>query len=117
MRIAILGALSSKEGTQRDPSTVVVDYLRNVHDMCKAASIVRHKGHVPFTPALDLLLGVVGGDWTEKEYRGMTTEFIKVCEAVVVISNSWGVDRDLETARESNCIIYSNLEEVPDVTR
>ena len=115
MRIAILGALSSKEVNNRTPSKVVVDYLQNVHEMCRAASIVRKKGHVPFTPVLDLLLGVVGDDWEEEDYRGLTTEFIKVCEAVVVISRSWGVERDLETARQYKCIIYNSLEEVPDV--
>lgn len=116
MRIAILGALSSKEQNKRTPSKVVVDYLQNVHAMCRVASILRKKGHVPFTPALDLLLGVVGGDWEEEDYRGMTTEFIKVCDAVVVISLSWGVERDLETAREHGLLIYNSVEEVPNAT-
>lgn len=114
MIIAILGALSSKEDTERTPSQVVVDYLQNVHKMCRVASRLRKRGHHPFTPALDMLLGVVDGEWTEEEYRGLTTAFIPRCDAALVISDSWGTQRDIETAIDHNIPIYYNEEEIPD---
>ena len=114
MRIAVLGALSSKEDTERTSSKVVVDYIKNVHRMCEIASTLRKKGWHPFVPALDLLLGIVGGNWDEEDYRGLTTAFIPVCDAVLVISDSWGTQKDIETAKFHGVKVYYSLEEVPN---
>lgn len=112
MKVYIAGALSSKERNNRTPTQVVVDYLSNVHKMCKVAGEVRKLGYVPFVPALDLLLGVVNGDWTEEDYRGMGIEFLDICDALLVISDSWGVQQEIEYAK-LNCIpIYYSLEEL-----
>ena len=99
-RIYVAGALSSKEKEDRDPSTVVIDYLSNVSAMCKFASMLRKAGAYPFVPALDLLLGVVNGDWDEDTYRGIGMAFLEVCDMVVVISWSWGVRKEVERAEE-----------------
>ncbi len=99
-KIYIAGALSSKENADRIPSKVVVDYLTNVHRMCKIAGEVRKAGHSPYVPALDMMLGVVCGDWVEEDYRGIGMEFLEVCDYILVISDSWGVQKELERARE-----------------
>jgi len=99
-RVYIAGALSSKENDTRDPSTVVIDYLANVSKMCKVASMVRKAGGFPFVPALDLLLGVVNGDWTEDMYRNAGMAFLEVCNIVLVISWSWGVEQEVKRANE-----------------
>ena len=100
MRIYIAGALSSKENSERDPSKVVVDYLANVSRMCKIASQVRKLGHYPYVPALDLLMGIINGDWDEEEYRGIGMAFLEVCDAVLVTSWSYGVQKEVERAEE-----------------
>ena len=112
MRVYIAGALSSKEKNGRNPSEVVVDYLRNVHSMIAAASAVRHKGYFPYVPALDMLLGVGAGDWTEDDYRGIGLEFLEVCDAVLVISLSWGVLQELARAEALGIPVYRSLEEL-----
>ena len=112
MRIYIAGALSSKEDRTRDPSEVVVDYLSNVSKMCKAASEVRKMGHFPFVPALDLLLGVINGDWDEEDYRGVGMAFLEVCDAVLVISQSWGVAKEIERANELGIPVYYRMEDL-----
>jgi hypothetical protein len=111
MRVYIAGALSSKEKNGRDPSTVVVDYLSNVSKMCKAASEVRKMGHYPFVPGLDLLLGVVNGDWTEEMYRGCGMAFLEVCDAVLVISKSYGVMKEVERAEELGIPVYYSIQD------
>ena len=116
MRIYVAGALSSKEDTGRDPSTIVIDYIQNIHKMCKAASTIRRKGHSPYVPGLDFLLGAVAGDWKEDDYRGIGMEFLEVCDAIVVTSRSWGVEQELRVASELRLTVYNNLGEVPDVT-
>ena len=112
MRVYIGGALSSKEDTSRGPSKVVIDYLSNVSKMCKVASEVRKLGHFPFVPALDLLLGVINGDWDEEDYRGVGMAFLEVCDAVLVISQSWGVAKEIERANELGIPVYYRMEDL-----
>ena len=112
MRVYIAGALSSREDRSRDPSTVVIDYLSNVSKMCKVASQVRKLGYFPFVPALDLLLGVINGDWDEEDYRGVGMAFLEVCDAVLVISQSWGVGKEVERANELGIPVYYKLEDL-----
>ncbi len=105
-RVYIAGALSSKEDDTRDPSTVVIDYLFNVSKMCKVASLVKKAGGFPFVPALDLLLGIVNGDWTEDMYRDIGMAFLEVCDVVLVISWSWGVEQEVERANKINIPVF-----------
>lgn len=112
MKIYIAGALSSKEKNNRTPTQVVVDYITNVHKMCKVAGQLRKLGHAPFVPALDFLLGVINGDWAEETYRGLGMEFLDVCDALLVISDSWGARREVEYAKEHCIPIYYSIEEL-----
>ena len=112
MKVYIAGALSSKENNNRTPSQVVVDYLRNVHDMCVVAGQIRKHGHVPFVPALDMLLGVVNGNWDEENYREIGMEFLEVCDAMLVISRSWGVEQEIKEAKRLCIPIYYSMEEL-----
>ncbi len=113
MRIYIAGALSSKENGERNPSKIVTDYIQNLNKMCKAASEIKRKGHAPYIPGLDFLVGVVVGDWEEEDYRGMGMEFLKVCDAIVAISDSWGVQQELKVASTLGLIRYDSVDEIP----
>ena len=112
MRIYIAGALSSKENIKRNPSQVVIDYIANVSKMCKKASELRKRGYYPFVPGLDFLLGVVNGEWEENDYRGIGMAFLEVCDAVLVISDSWGVRREIEKAKELKIPVYYSMTEL-----
>jgi len=112
MRVYIAGALSSRENTNRNPSRVVTDYIQNVSRMCQVASQVRHKGHYPYVPGLDFLLGVVVGNWEENDYRGMGMGFLEVCDAVLVISQSWGVSKEIALANELGIPVYYRIEDL-----
>ena len=112
IKVYIAGALSSKEDKGRDPSQVVCDYLQNVHRMCKIAGEVRKAGFTPYVPALDLLLGIVNGDWVEEDYKGEGLEFMEVCDAVLVISFSWGVRKEVEEAKRLFIPVYYSLKEL-----
>ena len=116
MRIYIAGALSSKENTERDPSRVVTDYISNLSQMCRVASDLRRKGHSPYVPGLDFMLGVVNGDWREDDYRTIGMKFLEVCDAVLVISQSWGVSQEVEKANKLGLPVYYSVEEIRSVT-
>ena len=113
MRIYIAGALCSKEKTNRTPPKVVVDYLQNVSAMCKMASLVRKRGYYPYVPGMDFVLGIVNGDWEEADYRGVSYEFLKVCDAVLVVSDSWGVQQEIALAKVHCIPVYYRIEDVP----
>jgi hypothetical protein len=110
LRVYIAGALSGCSPVkERKPSTVVVDYLRNVHAMCKAATTVRQMGHSPFVPALDLLLGTSTGKWDEEMYRGLSMDWLEVSDCVYVISESTGVERECVRAEELGIPVFRTL--------
>jgi len=112
MKVYIAGALSSKENANRNPSQVVTDYLNNVHKMCKVAGLLRKHRFSPFVPALDFALGMICGDWNEDMYRGMSNEFLEVCDYMLVISDSWGVQREIALAKELGIPIFYDLTEL-----
>jgi len=112
MRVYIAGALSSKENTKRNPSKVVTDYIKNVSAMCQRASELRKRGYYPYVPGMDFLLGIVAGDWEENDYRGIGMAFLEVCDAVLVISDSWGARKEIERAKELKIPVYYSLPEL-----
>jgi len=85
--------------------------------MLLIAAEVRKKGHFPYVPGLDFMLGIVSGNFTEEDYRGLGMEFLKFCDAILVISDSWGVRQELKVAKELGLLIFSNIEEVPTILR
>lgn len=113
MRIYIAGALSSNEKRDRTPSQIVVEYIQNINKMCLVASTLRKIGHYPYIPGLDFLLGVVVGSFEENDYRETGMAFLEVCDAVLVISNSWGVQQEVKRAQELGIPIYYDIEDIP----
>ena len=116
MRIYIAGKLSSKEDEERTPSKVITDYIQNISRMCRVASRIRKKGHYPYVPGIDFVIGMVVGSWEEEHYRGMGMSFLEVCDAVLVISWSWGVRKEVERATELGIPVYYSLEELNEHT-
>jgi len=68
-------------------------------------------GHFPYVPCLDFLLGAIAGDWEENDYRDISTSFLEVCDAVLVLSLSNGVRGEIQRAKELSIpICYSHTE-------
>lgn len=114
-RIYVAGALSGAQPgdrPNRSPSKVVTDYISNVNIMCTVAGMLRRRGYFPYVPGADLILGMIDGGWDESMYRDMTMAFLEVCDAVLVISHSSGVERELERARSLGIPIYYSIDEL-----
>jgi len=112
LRVYVAGPLSSKEKDNRNPSTVVVDYISNVSRMCRVAGILRKAGHYPYVPGMDFLLGVVDGGFDEEDYRGAGMAFLEVCDAVFVLGMSHGVGLEVERAKELRIPVYYRLKDL-----
>ena len=95
-------------------SATIITYIKNLRLMFDAAIAVQRKGHYPYVPGLDLLLGIVAGDWERDDYQDTSLAYLEVCDAVLVVAHSEGVDKELAKAKKLRKIIYYNVEEIPN---
>ena len=117
MKVYIAGALSSKENDTRNPSMIVTDYIQNLSRMCQVAVMLRNVGYYPYVPGLDFLLGFRAGDWQERDYRDIGMAFLAVCDAVFVISYSWGVKKEIEWAEQNGIPVFYSFDELEKYRR
>jgi hypothetical protein len=114
-RVYIAGALSTLEPFKvdnRSPSKVVTGYIANCSAMAEAAVQVLEvsKGKmIPYVPCLDFLLGFWSGDMTEEQCRAMGTGFLEVCDAMLVVSVSRGVQAEVKRAGELGIPVFGEL--------
>ncbi len=111
LKVYIAGKLSDGDNTGRTPGQVVVDYLQNLSAMLKVAGRIRKAGLIPYVPGTDMLIGIANGDWTEDDYRECGIEFLKGCDAMIVISDSLGVRREIEIAERWEIPVYDGRDE------
>ena len=119
-RVYIAGALSSLPDGQPDSRTgsqVVVEYLQNCSFMIEVAGDLLHNGFAPFVPALDLLTGIVDGTLSEDAYRDTSLAWLEVSDAVLVISESTGVTRDVNRAKELGIPVFNTIGEMKRAAR
>ncbi len=109
IKVYVAGKLSDR-GNDRTPSQVVTDYLQNVSKMLDTAVILRDCGFAPYTPCLDLLLGIKSGNWNLEDYEGISLEFLEVCDCMLVISQSGGVLKEIEKAHALGIPIFYDID-------
>lgn len=97
------------------PLTATTDrYIQNVSKMLNVAVNLRRLGHCPYVPCMDILLGLIAGDWEYKDYFDMNFAFIGKCDALFFMESSPGADRELEYAKKLGLKIFYKLSEVPN---
>jgi len=115
LRVYIAGALSTLppfEVDNRSPSKVVTDYIANCAKMAAEATEVLRASDgklIPYVPMLDFLLGFWDGDLAEEQYRTMSAGFLEICDAVLVISDSRGVQIEIEKAKELGIPVFHDI--------
>lgn len=119
MRVYIAAPLSTavKTNSASFKSAGIVEYIKNLHRMFRAAIEVQRKGHYPYVPGLDIFLGIEAGDWERDDYQLTSLAFLEVCDAILIVAMSEGVARELKRAEELGLKVYYNIEEVPKVER
>ena len=65
------------------------DYIKNVHYMIKDAEEVRKSGFSIFVPGIDLLCGLVNGDWDYNDYFDNSQPWLAVADAIYVRGEDW----------------------------
>jgi len=105
MRIYVAGPLNA-------PSAVI--YIQNLHRMISVAIKIYKKGHIPFVPCLDFLMGLLAGNWEYDSYFNLNQPWLEQCEALFYMAPSPGANRELETAKKLGLKIFLSLDEIPD---
>jgi len=92
-----------------------VGYIKNIHRMIHVANELRKKGHFPYVPCLDFLLGLIDGKMEYDDYLQSNKPWIEVADAFYYIASSPGADKELHVAKKLGKKIYKSLDEVADV--
>jgi len=92
----------------------VIGVLRNIREGTKVAAKVLKSGHSPFCPWLDHQFSFYE-DISIQEYYNYSTDFLKVCDAILVLpgsENSKGTQEEIALGKELKIPIYYSLDEI-----
>ena len=106
MRIYVIGPLSADH-----PREV----LKNVNSAIDAGIEIMKKGHSVYIPHFFHYMHLRPNcPFEYEEYMRNDLEWLKVSDAVLVLGNSPGSNRELNFARRLGLKIFKSLEEIPD---
>lgn len=91
------------------------NYIKNMHKMIKQAKILRANGYSVYTPCLDILEGLVDGEFDYEDYFNNSQLFLLRCDAVYVCEGwetSRGTAKEIELATKNNIPVFFSLKEL-----
>ena len=92
-----------------------VGYLKNVSTMVKKSIAVQKCGFSVFVPCLDILMGIVDGNFGYTDYANNNMTWLEVADAVLVLENSEnskGTQAEIKRAGELNIPVFYDIEEL-----
>ena len=92
-----------------------VGYLKNINIMLRMAEKVRKAGYSVFVPCLDLLMGIMAGDYEYKDYFNNNMAWLEASDCVLVLpnsQNSLGTQEEIAWALSKKIPIYHSLEQM-----
>ena len=92
-----------------------VGYLKNCHNMIVTADKIRKAGYAVFVPCLDLLNGLVAGNYEYTDYAGNNMFWLERSDVVFVLPNSEesrGTQAEIVRARELGIPVVTRLEDL-----
>jgi len=91
-------------------------YIHNMRRMIKAGIEVMKKGHIPYIPCLDFLVGLLSDTpLTLDDYMRVSTEWLKMCDGILVLGMSSGVEKELAVAKRLGLRLFTSVDEIPEV--
>ena len=88
------------------------DYLKNVHNMIIWAEKVRKLGYAVFVPGIDLLQGVMFGNWEYSDYFDNSQPWLDASHAVFLVpgwETSEGTKREIKRAESQGIRVFDDL--------
>ena len=97
---------------------MAVDYNKNLHAMINWREILRRHGYAPYCPCLDLLPGIMFGDYEYEDYFQANQPWIDVSDALFVCpgwEESRGTKREMMRAKDKGVPICFTIAELDAV--
>ncbi len=109
-KIYVAGALNSD----------AVGYIRNLHNMISYSNKLRRKGYSVFVPGLDILMGLLDGNFDYQDYFENSQPWLVVSDIMFVCpgwESSKGTMKEIELAKKSNIpIVYNDTDLLKDLS-
>lgn len=89
------------------------DYIKNVHRMVIWSEKVRKAGFAVFVPGIDMLQGVIFGNWEYKDYFDNSQPWLDASDAIFITpgwETSEGTKREIERAKSKGIPVYYDLD-------
>jgi hypothetical protein len=96
-----------------------VDYIKNMHRMIDHTNTIRQMGYSVYVPCLDILMGLVFGNYNYHDYFDNSQPWLQASDMVYVVPGSEiseGTNKEIELAKAMNipiirdirCLYYEN---------
>ena len=106
MKIAIAGPYSAPTGKERQ---------QNLDAMNEAAAAIYEKGHIPII-GVNAALPVLEKSEVDDEYKlimDISMAIVESCDAMLLLGESPGANRERDLILEQNKTVYRTLDEIP----
>jgi len=87
-------------------SAPTVDYLKNVHRMYKAVTLLHHLGFSTYNPSEDFLLGIMRGDMGYEDYFRLNQPWLLQADAMWVTEESPGTLREIKLCTDNGIRVF-----------
>jgi hypothetical protein len=92
-----------------------VDYIKNVHKMIVWAEKVRKAGFAVYIPAIDLLAGIVHGNFSYDDYFNNSQFWLDASDAVFLVpgwEDSDGTKREIRRATKQYIPCFTDIDKM-----
>lgn len=92
-----------------------VGYIKNMHRMICAADEIRRLGYSVFIPCLDILSGLVAGDYDYRDYFDNNLPWLESADAMFVCpgwETSHGTKQEILCAERLGIPVYFDIKEL-----
>jgi hypothetical protein len=90
---------------------MATDYIKNIHEMIRTADLIRRMGFSVYIPAIDVIAGIVLGDWKYEDYFNNSQPWLDASDALFLVpgwQTSSGTKREIERAERQNIPVFTD---------
>ena len=92
-----------------------VGYIKNVHRMIKTAKLLRENGYSVYVPAIDLLEGIVDGNFSYDDYFDNSQPWLLAADAVFLTplwETSKGTKKEINLAKFVGIPVFEDINDI-----
>ena len=90
-------------------------YIKNMHRMIKTAKEARDAGYAVYVPCVDILEGLVDGNFEYRDYFDNSQPWLLSADAVLLTpgwETSEGTKREIKLAEENDIPVFTSVKEM-----